>query len=47
MFFSIPEPHKTLFKNGEKETRIESIAISLIVLENVKDLFISLFAVLV
>jgi len=38
MFFSIPEPHKTLFKSGEKEIKIESIAISLIALENIEDL---------
>jgi len=38
MFFSIPEPHKMLFKNGEKEIKIKSIAISLIALENIGDL---------
>jgi len=38
MFFSIPEPHKMLFKSGEKEIKIKSIAISLIALENIEDL---------
>jgi len=37
MFFSIPEPHRTLFRSSEKEIRIESTAISLIALENVED----------
>jgi len=42
MFFSILYPHKTLFKSGEKETRTESTAISLIVLENVRALKINI-----